>query len=114
MVASDELSLGDVIVIWYPHREDRQKGEPRWAIITEDLGDEFVIVPMSKQIHQQCLYPNSFIIERYSNDGVDMDLLYDSLIIPDRAQRFKKKFLKVIEKKGKCNDETLDRILGIL
>ena len=54
---------GDVILVGFPHEEDKTKGEPRWIICLEDLHDSIIAVPLKSQISHQKNHPDSFIIK---------------------------------------------------
>lgn len=47
------LNVGNVIRLpYFPHKENKNEGECRLAIIIEDLQDKFFVVPLSCQTHQ--------------------------------------------------------------
>ena len=109
------ISAGDVVVVGYfGHAENKSVGEPRWVIITEDLQDEFEVVPMTKQLQQKSRYPKSFVVDSNSPDGIKMGLEYPSLIIPDRKAIIKKIAFTKCYVKGKCSEFFLDDLINLL
>jgi hypothetical protein len=100
---------GDVASIYFPNQEDPSKATERFAIVIEDLGDEFILVPITKQLHQQSRYPNSILIRHDKATGKQMGLIYDSLIIIERAIQLPK--LKITPPKiGTCPNSLLIKI----
>jgi hypothetical protein len=100
-------STGDVIVLYVPHKEDNTIGEDRWAICLEDLGDEIIMVPLTKKTLQKKRNPKSFIIKKDSDEGKSMKLLYDSLVLVNRASR-KRKLIAI--KHGYCPEKLIDKL----
>ena len=105
---SKKYTSGDVITVFYfPHQENKTKGEMRWAICLDDLGDEFTIVPLKSDISDIKHHPNSFIIEADSVEGKRMKILNDSLGMPDRARQVRKieAFIH-----GSCSESLCDKL----
>lgn len=105
-------SVGDVIQIYYPNEENPNLTTFRPGIVIECDSLEALIVPMTKQLHQQKNYPESFIIEKDSADGKMMKLGYDSLIIPSRKAYFTYNRIMPYIGMGKCPAYILDKLLG--
>ena len=103
---------GDVVLLsYYPHKEDKSQGEPRWVICLEDLHDSIIAVPLTKNTSHQIHNPGSLIITKDCEEGKKMKLLYDSLILPNRALRiYKPKGRKY----GSCSDELIDKLLELV
>lgn len=109
------LNVGNVIRLpFFPHKENKNEGECRLAIIIEDLQDKYLVAPLSCQTHQQRHHPNSFIILEKSKDGLLMNLTCDSLVMPKRASQISKKFLKEKDYVGDCDEEMVDKILKLI
>lgn len=105
---------GDVLVLpFFPNQEDSHSGVPRWVILVEDLGDEFLIVPLTKQTHQVSNYKKCFEIKKGSKEGIQMGLKHDSLAICDRAISLKKIVFRP-PVSGTCPDEMIDKIIELL
>jgi len=99
---------GDVIYVFhFANEENKTQGTPRWVICFEDLEDEIIAIPLTKNISQIKNYPGSFIITKDSEEGIAMGLLYDSLVMPSRAERRKK--VSAL-KNGRCSEELLDKL----
>lgn len=112
---SDKLEPGTVVVVMYfPHQEDRTKGEPRWVIVTEDLQDKLEIVPMTSQTDQLNRYPKGFIISDKSAEGKLMGLEGPSLFMPERKVIKDKIAFSKGMVKGKCSDDFLDNLIALL
>jgi hypothetical protein len=111
-----ELRTGDVVILpFFPHIEDRQKGEARCVIILEKFDDGCSIVPLTCQNHQNIYYVKHLTITQDSVEGKQMGLICDSLIIVDREILFPKVVLnKIIEKRGECPDDILDQIHALM
>lgn len=107
-----ELEVGDVVVLpFFHHQENRQKGEARSVIILEKFDDACCIVPLSCQDHQEVNYEKCFTIDKNSPDGQQMGLICNSLVIVDRESQYPKVVMnKIIDKLGTCPDEVLDQI----
>lgn len=103
-----DYTTGDVLcVLYFPHVENKEEGEPRFLICLEDLEDKAYVVPMTKKLKQQKCYPKSFVINESSPEGRSMKIPYDSLIIPERAAIIRK---PEAFKHGKCSDDLLDQL----
>ena len=103
---------GDVIEVGYfPHEEDKTGGEARWVICLEDLQNEMIAVPLKSNTSHQKDHPDSFIILQDSDEGKRMNLLNDSLVIPDRARRMPKVYGR---KHGVCSEEFIDQLIKIV
>ncbi|MDO9339466.1 MAG: hypothetical protein Q7T72_02950 [Bacteroidales bacterium] len=99
---------GDVIsVAFFPNEENKKQGEPRWVICLEDLGDKFVAVPLKSDTSDIKHHPKSFIIKQDSEEGISMNLLNDSLVMPDRATNMNKIF---VLKEGNCSEGLIDKL----
>lgn len=115
------FGVGDVISIpYFPHKEDKKNGEPRWAIIIEDLQNEFLLLGLTTQLHQLDHYPDGFIIQKDSIDGLEMGLIDDSIVCCGTIQyrkefTMKKTFFRIppMKKRGECSEEMLDRIINL-
>jgi hypothetical protein len=104
---------GDVASIYYPNQEDPKKGTERYAIVIEDLGDEFILVPITKQLHQKVHYHHSILIRKDTTTGKSMGLLYDSLIVVERAIQLPK--LRItLPKLERCPQKLVDLIMNKL
>jgi hypothetical protein len=104
---------GDIASIYFPNREDNTKATERYAIVIEDLGDEFILVPLTKQLHQKRHYPRSIQINKESSTGKQMGLLYDSLIVVERAVQLPK--LRITPPSlGSCPQTLIDKVVRLL
>jgi|SRR5579872_2956616 hypothetical protein len=116
-----DSQVGDVLVVlFFAHKENNNEGEPRWVIVVEDLGDEFLLIGLTKQLRQLSKYPDGFIVYENSTDGKQMGLEYDSIICCGESgvrkeQIAKKKILKIppIIKKGTCPENLLEKIISL-
>ncbi|MDO9341557.1 MAG: hypothetical protein Q7T72_13670 [Bacteroidales bacterium] len=105
---SKNFTTGDVIsVAWFPHEEDKTQGEARWLICLEDLQDEFIAIPLKSTTNHLKDQPNSFIIQKDSEEGKRMNLLNDSLVVPGRAIQ-RRKVKASIE--GHCSVDLIDKL----
>jgi hypothetical protein len=105
-----KFNRGDVASIFYPNQENYKQGTERYAVIIEDLGDEFILVPITKQQHQKKNYPHSILIKKDSATGKQMGLNYDSLIVIERVVQLPK--LRItLPKLGVCPDKLINQIL---
>lgn len=105
------FSAGDVLCIpFFPHEEDPQEGEKRFIIIIENLGDEVLVVPMTKNLEKQQYQKNSFVIKKNNIIGYSMGLLFDSLIMPCRHKLIKISQIKFCRVFGETPSEYIDYI----
>ena len=105
---SKAYTTGDVIsVAWFPHEDDKTKGEARWLICLEDLENEFLAVPLKSTTEHLTVQPKSFIIKKDSDEGKRMQLLNDSLVVPGRAG-VRPKVEALIH--GRCSDDLIDKL----
>ena len=101
-------TTGDVIsVAWFPHEEDKSQGEARWLICLEDLQNEFIAVPLKSTTAHLVNFSKSFIIKKDSEEGKRMNLLNDSLVVPERARQRCKVLAKI---EGHCSAELIDKL----
>lgn len=108
-----QFKPGDVASIFYPNQEDHRQGTERYAVIIEDLGDEYVLVPITKQLHQKRNYPNSILIKKNTTTGKEMGLIYDSLLVIDRAIQLPK--LRItLPKLGTCPEKIIHSLIDKL
>lgn len=113
--------VGDVLVIpYFPHKENKSQGEARYVIVVEDLGNEFLMIGFTSQLHQLSHYPDGFIIKEASPEGKQMGLELDSIICcgilgKRKEARLSKKLLSIppIIKKGTCPEDLLDKIISL-
>jgi hypothetical protein len=104
---------GDVASIFFPNQEDPTQATEHYAIVIEDFGDEFILVPLTKQVHQKKRYPRSIEVKKDSQRGRKMGLLYDSLIVIERALQLPK--LKITPPNlGVCPEELINEIMDVL
>ena len=95
------FEIWDVVQVpAFPNQENTRFTTARPCIIIEDLGDQVIICPITKQIHQGGSYKFCFIVERDSEEGLAMGLWFHSLIILDREYSFIKQRLH--KKMGEC------------
>ncbi|MGL5889059.1 MAG: type II toxin-antitoxin system PemK/MazF family toxin [Bacteroidia bacterium] len=105
-----KFNRGDIASIYYPNQENSRQGTERYAVIIEDLGDEFIFVPITKQLHQKKNYPDSILIKKDTTTGKQMGLLYDSLLVVERATQLSK--LRItLPKLGTCPEKLLNTII---
>ncbi|HHG86452.1 MAG TPA: hypothetical protein ENJ82_17000 [Bacteroidetes bacterium] len=104
-----KYSPGDVVSIAFPNQETPNLSTYRPAIVFESLQDEIEVVFITKQLHQQSRYPDSFIVTCDSSEGKAMGLTFDSLIVPSR-----RKVLPVYKvtppKRGECPAEIFEKL----
>jgi hypothetical protein len=101
-------TTGDIIFVsFFANEENKTQGTSRWLICFEDLEDEIIVIPLTKNTSQIKYYPDSFIITKESEEGISMGLLYDSLVLPSRAERIKK--VSAL-KNGSCSEDLLDKL----
>lgn len=101
-------TTGNVISLpFFQHEDDKNCGEARWLICLEDLQDEFIAVPLKSNTDHKEFHPNSFVIEKNSEEGKRMNLLNDSLVVPDRAKQMRKIFASV---HGSCSEVLIDKL----
>lgn len=108
------MNSGDVIVLpFFGHQEDKTQGEARWAIILEDLGDSYSVIPMTCQTNQVSKYSKTIIVKLKSKDAIQMKINCDSLIIVDREAQLSKVHMKAIHPVGKCSESLIDKIFEL-
>ena len=104
--------IWDLANAGYPNQEDHSKTTDRPVIIIDDLGDEFTLCPLTKQVHQASRYQYTILIEKDSDEGIEMGLGYSSLIVLDRLCDFRKFLLR--GKPKRCPDSIIKKIEEIL
>jgi hypothetical protein len=96
----------------YPNQENFREVTARPAIIIEDLQDEVSVCCLTKQLHQATKYKYAFVVKEDSEEGKQMGLTFDSLIILDRIFQFKKFRLAGVI--GTCPQSIVDKIEEIM
>lgn len=106
------IETGDVIMLsFFPHEEDKTQGEARCVIVLEKYDDKCSIVPLTCQAKQSVRYNKFIEVEKNSDEGQEMGLICDSLIIVDREIELPKVVLnKILSTQGTCPDDLLDEI----
>jgi hypothetical protein len=103
----------DVVnVAAYPNQEEPSETTARPAIIIEDLQNEVLLCPVTKQIHQAQNYKYTFLVKKDSDDGKLLGFEYDSIIVLDRCVQLNKN--RLCGKKGICSDYIIEQIDKIL
>lgn len=96
----------------YPNQEDTKEVTARPAIIIEDLQDEVSVCCLTKQLHQAANYKYAFVIRKDSEEGQQIGLTFDSLVVLDRILTLKK--LRLTGIIGTCPQSVVERIEDIL
>jgi hypothetical protein len=96
----------------YPNLEDQKEFTARPVIIIEDLQDEVSVCCLTKQLHQASNYKYAFVIRKDSEEGQQMGLTFDSLVVLDRILTLKKRRLSGII--GTCPQSIIERVEDIL
>lgn len=96
----------------YPNQENLREVTARPAIIIEDLQDEVSVCCLTKQLHQAANYKYAFVIRKDSEEGRQMGLTFDSLVVLDRILPLKK--LRLTGIIGTCPESVIERIEEIL
>jgi len=104
-----KYSLGDVVNLEFPNQENGKKSTYRPAIIVEDLENEAIIIFVTKQLHQQPLNPDSFVVDKDSDEGKQMGLGYHSLICPRRQEQIRKILINP-PPRGRCSQEMIEKL----
>lgn len=92
----------------FPNQEDNSQTTARPAIIIDDLFDEVVICPVTKQLHQEKNYQYTIKVLKDSAEGQQMGLTFDSIIVLDRTATLKK--FRLANKIGTCPQSIIDKI----
>ncbi len=107
------FEIWDVVTVpAFPNQENNHKTTTRPCIIIEDLNDQVVICPITKQLHQAKNYQYCFVIQQNSDEGKLMGLYFDSLIVLDRDAVLSK--FRLHKKMGECPQIVIDRIEELL
>lgn len=107
------FEIWDVVNIpAYPNQENYHQTTARPAIIIEDFQDEVLICPLTKQLHQEKKYRYTLKVLKNSNEGIQMGLTFDSLIVLDRTASLKK--FRLAQKTGSCPQSIIDKIEEML
>lgn len=107
------FEIWDVVTVpAFPNQEDSKLSTTRPCIIIEDLQDQVVICPITKQLSQKDRYEYSFVVEKNSLEGKAMGLSFDSLIVVDREAVLEK--LRLHKKIGECPDSIIEKIEDLL
>jgi hypothetical protein len=106
-----KYTSGDVIKVSFFKHEDDTSGEPRWLICLEDLHDEIIAVPLKSNLSHIIHNPKSFIIQKSSEEGKNMGLANDSLVVPERACKIKK-VSGIIH--GFCSEELIEKLSELI
>lgn len=109
--STKNYTSGDVVVVYFQHQEDKSQGEPRYIICLQDMQTEMVAVPLKGNLDHQRNHPGSFVIYSDSDEGKQMGLIKNSLVVTSRAT-IMPKIPGII--KGKCSEELLDRLDELL
>lgn len=105
---TNDYGVGDVIcLVFFPFEENKSDGKPRFVICLEELEDSIFVVPLTKNLNRFDQYPKSIEIMKDSSEGKGMQIIYDSLIIPEKASVIRR--IKAF-KHGKCSQDLLDRL----
>jgi hypothetical protein len=78
----------------FPNQENKKEVTTRPAIIIEDLQNEVLICPVTKQVHQSSKYKYTILIAKDSIEAKEMGLTFESIIILDRHEQLSKFRLK--------------------
>ena len=96
----------------YPNQENSKETTARPVIIIEDLQDEVLLCPVTKQLKQKDNYKNTILVLKDTEEGKAMGLDFDSVIILDRIVPLKK--LRLTGKIGSCPDSIIEQIEEML
>lgn len=97
----------------FPNQENNNEGTSRPAIIIEDLQDEVIIIPISKQIHQAARYEKTIFIKKDGPEAKAMGLTFDSIIVIDRKEQLSK--IRLIKRSSfKCPEGIISAIEELL
>ena len=97
----------------FPNQEDNHQTTARPAIIIEDLQDQVVICPITKQLQQEQNYQYTIKVLKDSDEGRQMGLTFDSLIVLNRTATLKKIRL-IYPPIGSCPQSIIDKIEDML
>ncbi|MBN2636001.1 MAG: type II toxin-antitoxin system PemK/MazF family toxin [Prolixibacteraceae bacterium] len=107
------FEIWDVVTVpAFPNQENSKLSTTRPCIIIEDLQNQVVICPITKQLTQQNRYKFCFVVEKDSLEGKAMGLSFDSLIVVDREAVLEK--VRLHRKIGECPDSIIERIEDLL
>ena len=107
------IEVWDVVIVpAFPNQENSSQYTSRPAIILEDLQDEVSIFPITKKLKQKERYKYCFIVKKDSEEGKEMGLQFDSLIVLDREVSVSK--YRLLSKIGSCPESIIDRIEELL
>lgn len=106
------FEIWDLAKAEYPYEEDRSQTKGRPVIIIDDLGDQFTLCPLTKQLRQGSRYKYTITIEKDSIEGIAMGLTYSSLIILDKLGDFRK--ILLFGKPTRCPDLIIEKIEELL
>lgn len=96
----------------YPNQENLREVTARPAIIIEDLQDEVSVCCLTKQLHQVANYKYAFVVKKDSEEGRQMGLTFDSLVVLDRIITLKK--LRLTGVIGTCPQSIVEKIEEIM
>lgn len=92
----------------FPNQEDHSQYTARPAVVIEDLFDEAVVCPITKQLRQTTNYKHTIEIKKNSPEGRQMGLTFDSIIVLNREIQLKK--TRLAGKIGTCPDSIIKKI----
>lgn len=96
----------------FPNQENIREVTARPVIIIEDLVDEVLLCPITKQLHQANRYKYTIMVKKDSQEGIQMGLTFDSLIVLDRSISLKK--IRLAGKIGLCPQNIIEQIEDML
>jgi len=96
----------------YPNQENEKETTARPAIVIEDLQDEVLLCPVTKQVYQAANYKYTIYVDKDSDDGKQMGLTFNSIIVLDRFATLKKIRLSPVI--GSCTDNIIVQIENML
>ena len=103
------FEIWDVIdVAAFPNQENLKETTTRPAIIIEDLQDEALICPITKQLHQAANYKYTIQVNKNSVEAKQMGLTFDSIIVLDRHTTLKK--IRLRSTNCSCPQIIIDKI----
>ena len=99
---------------FFPNQENKKEGTYRPIIVFEDLGEEVLCFPITKQLHQANFYKKTLIIHKDSPEGIQMGLTFDSLIILDKNRFEELRKIRLSNKIGTCPENIQIKIEEML
>jgi mRNA-degrading endonuclease toxin of MazEF toxin-antitoxin module len=109
-----KLEIGRVIEFWLPLNDDPRKHKSRPCVVLNDDEDNLQVCfcPCTSEVHRLKEYPFSFIVKAKSDEGLEMNLKKDSILVIERISSIDKNIVgKDYRLFGKAPDAIISRIL---